>query len=162
MSIRKEGFLAKFRKFEWEERCALAEAMVLVFISAPLVRFLSLPNIARLAELGPIGAPPGAERHEELVDMVSLAVDRAAKRSPLRAVCFEQALAAQIMLRRRGIDATLLYGVGIGKLTGEDIDAHVWVRSGAYPVVGEPEPGHFAVLMTCPAGREALALHTPR
>lgn len=160
MTVRKEGFLAKFRKFNWEERRALAEAMILVMLAAPLIRLMTLPAIARFAAFGPWGTNPQGERHEELVELVSWAVDRAAKRSPLRSLCFERGLAAQIMLRRRGVDATLLYGVGTGKLTGEAIDAHVWVRVGTQQVIGEPEPGHFAVLMTCPPGRTALAGQT--
>lgn len=44
---------------------------------------------------------------------------------PWRSVCFDQAIAAQRMLRRRGIAASLVYGV---RNSEQGMDAHVWVR----------------------------------
>ncbi|WP_159976969.1 MULTISPECIES: lasso peptide biosynthesis B2 protein [unclassified Novosphingobium] len=147
----------KFGRFDWEERRALVEAMVLLVIAAPLVRFLPLPLIGRIAAAGPFGkAPATTDRTEVLTWMVAWAVDRAAKRSPLRALCFEQGLAAQIMLRRRGIDSTLFYGVAAASDTSRPIRAHVWIETERFPVIGDPEPGGFALLATWPQGRSAV------
>lgn len=135
----------------------MAEALLLVVTAAFVVRLVPLPRIGRLTAAGPFGTSPvTAERHDYLVAMVRWAVDRAAKRSPFRALCFEQGIAAQIMLRRRGIDSTLLYGVGVAKDGVRAIRAHVWIETDRLPVIGDPEPGDFALLATWPVGRSAL------
>ena len=68
---------------------------------------------------------------------------------PFRAVCLQQALACQIMLRRRGVEARLHYGVAIG----ERLEAHVWVSVGNRIVIGEEEAGRFrSLLFSRPVG----------
>lgn len=144
----------KFGRFDWEERRALAEALLLLALAAPLVRLLPLALIGRIAAAGPWSmAPATPERGEVLTWIVAWSVDRAARRSPFRAKCFEQGLAAQIMLRRRGIDATLFYGVGLRPDDAQRLRAHVWIETERFPVIGAPEPGAFALLATWPTGR---------
>ncbi|MEE4451360.1 lasso peptide biosynthesis B2 protein [Novosphingobium resinovorum] len=151
------ALLAKFRRFDWEERRCLAEAVVLLALAAAAVRLLPLGWLGRIASAGPFGAAPAtADRAEVLAWMVGWAVDRAARRNLLRAKCFEQGLAAQIMLRRRGMDSTLFYGVTAVGDEHRPIRAHVWVETERFPVVGDPEPGTFALLATWPAGRRAI------
>jgi hypothetical protein len=64
---------------------------------------------------------------------VGLAIERAACRLPWRTVCFHQALAAHWMLRRRGYDSRVRYGLR----QGEVLTAHVWVTLGDRVVIGE-------------------------
>lgn len=150
----RDGFLTKFRRFSWEERLALVEALALLALCAPLVRHVSLVRLGRMASRRiPRPLPPGPRR-DDLDGMVGWAIDRAAKRSRLRALCFERGLAAQIMLRRRGIDSTLFYGVRPG--SDKPLDAHVWVLDRGFDVTGTPAAGRYATLATFPAGREAL------
>lgn len=155
----KASVYMKFRRFDWEERRAFVEAWVLLLLAAPAVRMLPLSWIGRVATLGPYCKTPlSADRLEVLTWIVHWAVSRAAKRSPLRAKCFEQGLAAQIMLRRRGIDSTMLYGVGTRASTSipGPINAHVWIETEQFPVIGDPEPGNFALMATWPQGRQAI------
>ncbi len=56
------------------------------------------------------------------------------RRLPWRAKCFEQGVAAAWMLRRRGLEAKVHYGIAKDKA---DLDAHVWVTSGEVDVVGQ-------------------------
>jgi hypothetical protein len=58
----------------------------------------------------------------------------AGKWVPWRAVCFQQGLALQWMLRRRGFDARLHYGVGYAG--SAELQAHVWVTVGDEIVIG--------------------------
>ncbi|MBF7010226.1 lasso peptide biosynthesis B2 protein [Novosphingobium resinovorum] len=147
----------KFARFDWEERRCLVEALLLLMLAAVAVRILPLTVLGRVASAGPFGASPQTpERSEVLIWMVGWAIDRAAKRSPLRALCFEQGMAAQIMLRRRGIDSTLLYGVAALPGSSRPIRAHVWIETAQFPVIGAPEPGIFALLATWPQGRRAI------
>lgn len=154
--------LAKLARFDAEELRALAEAWVLLMLAAAGVRLLPLSLIGRIAAAGPFGpAPTCARRAEVLAWMVGWAVDRTAKRSPFRAKCFEQGLAAQVMLRRRGIDSTLFYGVapaaGPEAPPNRQLRAHVWIETARFAIVGAPDPGAFAVLATWPEGRRPMA-----
>ncbi|MEG8053169.1 lasso peptide biosynthesis protein [Sphingomonas aerolata] len=153
MPHRQAGFWTKFGRFSWEERFALAEATILLTVSAPLIRHAALPRLGRIASRPlPRPLPPGPRRRD-LAEIIAWAVDRAAKRSRLRALCFERGLTAQVMLRRRGVD----------------LDAVLWdpprfddaarcaclgSRSG-FDVTGTPPDGGYAILASFPPGREA-------
>jgi hypothetical protein len=75
------------------------------------------------------------------IDELSWSVRTIAKKVPFRALCFEQGLALQRMLRRRGIDARLHYG--IGKNDAKLIEAHVWVNVDDRVVIGEQGQERF-------------------
>lgn len=77
----------------------------------------------------------------ETIDELSWSVRTIAKKVPFRALCFEQGLTLQRMLRRRGIDARLHYG--IGKNDASLIEAHVWVNVGDRVVIGEQGQERF-------------------
>jgi hypothetical protein len=68
---------------------------------------------------------------------------------PWRALCFQQGLAAQLMLRRRGIPSVLYYGAAQEDRTG--LCAHVWVRDGEIDVIGGEIAHRFAILATFPS-----------
>ena len=72
-----------------------------------------------------------------------------ANRVPFRAVCLQQGLAVQWMLRRRGVDAVLHYGVRVA--TGEAPAAHVWVSVGGEVVSGAPQHLQYAEVARYPA-----------
>lgn len=148
------GLRTKLARFDWRERRALAEAVILLALAAPMVRLLPLRWIGKIASTTPLAAAPAsADLTEVLTWTVGWAVDRAAKRSVLRAKCFEQGVTAQIMLRRRGIDSTMFYGVALAPGAKRPIRAHVWVETERFPVIGEPEPDDFALLASWPEGR---------
>jgi len=64
-------------------------------------------------------------------------VKTVARRLPMPMTCLVQALAAQAMLRRRGCDSTVEYGVRSGPAGGHALDSHAWLVSGGRVVVGE-------------------------
>ena len=70
------------------------------------------------------------------------AIRAVAARVP-RATCLTQALAASVLLRRHGHEATLR--LGVARVEG-GLSAHAWVESGGRTVIGEPTPGTFKVL----------------
>jgi hypothetical protein len=63
-------------------------------------------------------------------------------------LCFQQGIAAQLMLRRRGIPSVLFYGAAQDELAG--LFAHVWVRDRDVNVVGGEIAHRFAMLATFP------------
>jgi len=95
----------------------------------------------------PIGLPH-PEHSAEVMSNVQWAIDAAARRMPWNAVCIQRGLAAQWMLRRRGIDAHLHYG-----LTNDDdnaLKAHVWVEAMGEVLVGGEEAGDYVRVATFP------------
>lgn len=79
-------------------------------------------------------------------------VDAIANRLPFRAVCLQRGLALQWMLRRRGVDALLHYGVQL-KPEGEEITAHVWVSVDGDVLLGAPQHLLYAEVARYPDPR---------
>src|SRR5438874_1993502 len=91
-----------------------SEALVLLTIFrtalalAPVRRILGRLNPAA----GVNAAASGVTTHQmHTAGRVQWAVNAVARHSPVEFVCFPQALAGYWMLRRRGVPATLVYGV---------------------------------------------------
>ena len=74
---------------------------------------------------GPGGASPVATDTTEAV--IGRAVARVARLVPFRAVCLQQALATQRMLRRRGRSARIVFGIRPGLGPSRTSSAHAWV-----------------------------------
>ena len=86
---------------------------------------------------------PGADRSRAIAD-VRWGIAAAAARLP-GMTCFPRALAAQAMLRRRGVSTTMTYGARPG---ADGLDAHAWLTAGTDAVVGhEVAPGYSPVAM---------------
>ena len=127
------------------DNALLAEAVVALMAGGAAVRFLPFRRAVGIASIG-LRRP--AEPSD--VEKFSRAVAVAAKRVPWRAVCFQQGLALQWMLRRRGIDARLHYGVGYAP--SSDLQAHVWVSVGDEIVLGRDEALAYKSVATYPPG----------
>src|SRR6185503_16898682 len=85
--------------------CLVTARLALIFIPFPrlartLGRFLSPEDARRLA------AAPAAHDARSAAD-IGWAVTRAARYLPVNAVCLPQAMAARVMLERRGIASTM-------------------------------------------------------
>lgn len=81
------------------------------------------------------------------VDAIKRSITKVARYVPFRAVCIEQGIAAQWMLRRRGYNAILHFGIGH---FGDELKAHVWVTLGDIDVVGGAESADFAEVASFP------------
>lgn len=66
---------------------------------------------------------------------------------PFKAVCLEQALAASMILRLRGIPTTAYIGVHRNRVQrGADplgFDGHAWLRAGTVIVIGGPDVSDY-------------------
>jgi len=108
----------------------------LVFGTLPFTRGLKLLHISQgSAGTGRIAASEAGE--------VSRAIARAARHVPFRAVCLQQAFAALLMLRRRGLAGTVHLGLAREAGSG-DLKAHAWSRCGDMPVTGVAAARGFA------------------
>lgn len=116
------------RRLLWEAIAALAMARIA----------LACVPFSRIAAwLGTSGAESPAvvtAEHAQAAEAVGWAVSALARRVPWDGRCFAQALAATAMLRRRGVDGTVSFGVCEGAASG--FEAHAWLRVGARMVTG--------------------------
>ena len=119
----------------------VAEAVAALALAALAIRWLPFERAVRSGSLA-LG-----KRRKVNVELLAWGVRAAARRLPWRSVCFQQGLALQAMLRRRGVDARLHYGVG--QPDGE-LGAHVWVRVGETVAIGGEQAGRFAAVAVYP------------
>jgi hypothetical protein len=72
---------------------------------------------------------------------VQWAVSAVARHSPVEFVCFPQTLAGYTMLRRRGVQSTMVYGVA--RSPAGELKAHTWLDVGDRNVLGGEGSGGF-------------------
>lgn len=110
---------------------ALAEASLALAVAAMATRLLPF---RRYITLGALTIERSANPSWGEVPRI---VDALGRRAPFRAVCLQRGIALQWMLRRRGVDAILHYGVQM-TTDGGSIGAHVWVSVEERVVLGAP------------------------
>ncbi len=108
----------------------LREATVMLFVARLAVRFIPPARLFAWAS-----RPPRRIRRfaGDEVRWVSWAVETVGAKPWMQALCLPRALAAQTMLRRRGIASKLCLGV---TREGGALAAHAWVEVGQEMIVG--------------------------
>ena len=112
------------------------------------IAVLPFRNVGLLAARPIRGPKISNQARANKVRRVRWAIIASAARVPWRALCIQQGLAAQFMLRRRGIPSVLYYGAAQDDRDG--LSAHVWVRDGDVDVIGGEIADRFTVLATFP------------
>jgi hypothetical protein len=79
------------------------------------------------------------------------AVEASARLLPWKTVCFQKGLALHWMLRARGFDTRLHYGVGQDLERG--LTAHVWVSYRGHVIIGGEEASKHRCLAVYPPER---------
>jgi Transglutaminase-like superfamily len=142
--------LTRFTQVGGHRRALLLEAVGWLLLARLSLMFVSFPRLAR--RLGTVVAPAdvhaaaakpdGPRDHARLAEEIGWAVTRAARHVPFRAVCLPQAMAARIMLKRRGVDSVLHFGARLGR--DKPMDAHAWLDAAGVEVTGYPVEKTFA------------------
>jgi hypothetical protein len=123
---------------------ALVEGLVLFSCARLALVLIPFRVISRrLGEAG--GESPADIDTQQLCEAhrVGWAVRAASRLERAPDTCLAQAIAAHLMLRRRGIPGTVYFGVAI-PAPGAMI-AHAWVRAGSAILTGEPGHERFQV-----------------
>ena len=124
----------------------LIEAVLALCASSAAVKLLPFRWAIRLS------STPESSRWKsdpaEILSDVRWAIDAATRHLPWTPVCIQRGLAAQWMLRRRGIDARLHYG--LTNDVQEDLRAHVWVDACGQTFVGAEEAADYVRVATFP------------
>lgn len=128
----------------WADRLLLAEALATLALASLAIRLLPFRKVVGAAGSAEVRGP--ARDSESEARKVVWAVGAWARRVPWRAVCFQRGLAVHVMLRRRGIESHLHYGIS----QADGLKAHVWVSSAGRDVIGGEEAAGFSCLATYP------------
>src|SRR3954467_15907358 len=127
----------------------LAEGLATLAAASLAIRLMPFRRLAAAASGG--GAASSGIPDDARLRKLRWAVEAWGRRVPWRAVCFQRGLAFHRILRRRGIDSRLHYGVSPAGETG--LSAHVWVSVGGRTWLGGEEAPRFALLATFPGDR---------
>lgn len=138
--------IQRLSQIDSERRALIVEALLALAGASAAIRFLPF---RRAVKAGARQLPPIPDRDSEhFVATAVSAIEAVAARVPWRAVCFQKGVALQWMLRRRGIDARLHYGVG--KDEQGALAAHVWIAADGMIVIGGDEAERFRSLAIYP------------
>ncbi len=135
------------RRLSGKEFLLLFEAWVLLAAARLILIFAPFKKIAPL--LGHLNKDePSLSTTENKFTLthLSLAIARACRYSFWRTQCFEQALAAKIMLRRRGIHSTIYFGVKHVDNGNKTIAAHAWIESEGITLTGAMGKDSFSII----------------
>jgi hypothetical protein len=132
----------------WADQQLVVEAILLLATAALLIAVLPFRHVGRLAGRPVAGTLLSERERTVAVRRIRWAIVVCAGRVPWRAACFQQSLAAQWMLRRRGVASVLYYGAAPDREFG--LAAHVWVMVDQAGVVGHEIAHEFAILAHYP------------
>jgi hypothetical protein len=147
--MRRRRPLHRFAQVNGRRRALIVEAVLLLLLARLALLFVPVPRLARW--LGTFVTPVKARalrdsqsvtpRDTALAQEIGWAVTRAARHVPFKAVCLPQAMAARVMLKRRGVTSVMHFGAGTNK--GSGLDAHAWLDAAGVEVTGYPvDPGY--------------------
>ena len=144
--------LGVLKKRPAREYMFFAEAWIFLAISRCLILFYPFRKLLPLLgqtvnreEAGQAAVKPVAEK--DLLKRIQCSILRAGRRSPWRTKCFEQALTARMMLRKRAIKSVIYFG--IRKALPDEktkIAAHAWLICSGFAVTGGKNNSQFTVV----------------
>lgn len=138
----------KYSRLSARRKWLVIESVFYLVLARLALRLLPFRKLTWFLNRVPKSANLTEAQREQLRNDVSWAIAATAAHLPGKTVCFPRGIAAQAMLRRRGIAATLYYGAAT--LPDERLAAHVWVQDGQEGVVGHLEARRFSVLAVYP------------
>ena len=147
--------LRRFWRLSWQDQLLLLEAVLWLAVAGFAIAVLPFRHIGLLAARPVLRLKLPYHARLDKVRRIRWAIMSTATRVPWRAMCFQQGLAAQLMLRRRGIPSVLYYGAAQDESSG--LRTHVWVRDGKVDVIGGEVAHHFAILATFPPQNTEMA-----
>ena len=142
--------LRRFGQVGHRRRALVVEAVAWLWLARLALIVIPFPRLAR--RLGKFVTPTVARNLQKkskrlqddarCAEEVGWAVTRSARYVPFKAVCLPQAMAARMMLKRRGVASVLHFGAAKGK--EKPLDAHAWLDAAGVEVTGYPVAKGFA------------------
>ena len=150
---RPRGILCAFVRAPVVVKVMALEAVLLLLLARLLVKYVPMRRWRHRLSTVEEGGPPFEGRR--LARKVARVVRRVARHVPFRAVCLPQAMAAQWMLRRRGISSRLFFGArrrlrpataSPEERPASGMDFHAWLTVGDACVLGGAERDTYVAL----------------
>jgi hypothetical protein len=136
--------LRRYAQIDSRRRALLAEAALCLLAARAALILVPFPQLAR--HLGTFVPPNdakalrarmrGAAEHVRVIENVGWAVTCMARYVPFKAVCLPQAMAARIMLTRRGVRSVMHFGAASDRK--HPLAAHAWLDAEGVKVTGYP------------------------
>jgi hypothetical protein len=137
--------VSRARRATWSERSAFMEALVSLAVCRFAIVMLPFRHVAAWVGLAPDDGPePHGPAWTATLHRTGWAVRSAAARSPWSSTCLVQSLTGFVMLRRRGVAATVY--LGVAKDDSGNFVAHSWLRCGDAVITGGSSQGTFSVI----------------
>lgn len=130
-------------------RLLALEAALCLVVARLIIWLVPFKRLVWLFSFQPKRVGLSCESRGSLIAEVRHAIGSAARRLPGDSVCFPRAVAAQAMLRRRGVETTLYYGAG--RSPERRLQSHVWLQAGEQGIVGHEQAGEYRVVGTFPS-----------
>ena len=141
--MKRSKILDRWSRLTRPKKLLLVEALLALGASSAAIRLLPFRRAVKLGS-----RPLAPVKPAVLIEQARWAVDTAARHIPWRTVCFHKGIALQWMLRRRGVNAMLHYGVARDQ--AGDLEAHVWVATEGQVIIGGEEAPRFRRVATFP------------
>ena len=125
--------LVAFCRLQGHQRAMAVEAVACLLLARVVVHRVPMRYWRGRIDGTEEGATPARRL---LGRTVGTMVRRVACRLPVRAVCLPRAMAAQWMLRRRGVSSRLMFGVRRGA-ADRRLEYHAWLTVGGECVIGD-------------------------
>jgi hypothetical protein len=138
----------RFARLGGANRRLLAETLFILIAASCAIRLLPFRRTAELMGWRVRRIELGAPLTQQAIAQCRWAVNAWADRVPWRAVCFQRGLAFHLMLRRRGIESILHYGVASDQEKG--LHAHVWIDVAGRTVMGGEVADRYARVASFP------------
>ena len=139
------------RRLTWRDWGTAIEALACLAFARLAILLMRFPALSRR-----LGVPMQESTQDDddcnrsVLRRIAWAIGAASRRAPWRCKCLEQAVAAKMMLRRRGLVSTLY--LGVARESSASIQAHAWVRCGSYYVTGGEDRARYTVVSTLADG----------
>jgi hypothetical protein len=136
----------RLRALDRTQRDLVIEAAGLMFIGWAGLRLLRFVTLRRVLDrVVALTSASHLAASEDVVPRVRRAVQAVAARCP-PATCLVQALAADVMLRRRRVSCNLRFGVRFSETAGDPLQGHAWVECGGSTIDASDGRAAFGVL----------------
>jgi len=135
------------KRLRWGARLRILEALVYLAAARLALQVFSFAHLAAFFAHTSPDRSFGAERAKQRTN-VRWAIRTACFYLPGVTSCFPQAIAAQAMLRRRGISTVLYYGAAT--LSTRALKAHVWLQDGSIGIVGHEIAPDYHIIAQYP------------